>query len=131
MGFLLIGSLLVAAATQPSEWPQKGDTVYVSATLKNVMVLHPFVFGGPAPESDVPACVPMVIKKARPEKELWDVKDPVGGTERLLGPWPARIHRSDAECRDSLKKLGEPTVVRSGVIHRIMAPAPADLNTAP
>jgi hypothetical protein len=115
--------LLLAAPTlaHPGEvsWPSKGDTVYISATLKSVNMVI-IVFGAGPTESDVPPCVPMLIKKSRSEDSLWETKDPVGLRQRLEGAWPPRMHKTEGECKAMYSAAGEPRIVRNGWIHKIV-----------
>ncbi len=110
--------ILTAALAGEAPWPQKGDTVYISATLKSVNSAV-LVFGASPMESDVPPCVPLTIRKAK--AELWITKDPVGQSERLEGPWLPRMHRTEKECKDHFARFAEPKVVRSGWLHKIIA----------
>jgi hypothetical protein len=100
-------------------WPSKGDTVYVSATLVHFIQAIPGISGSHR-ETNVPACVPLTIKKAKPDDSQWTTRDPVGGEERLDGPWLPRMHRTEPDCKAYLAAAGEPTVVRSGPVHKIV-----------
>lgn len=109
-------------AGQAQDWPKRGDTIYVSATLVNFKV-SPHILGtqtGPR-ESKVPPCIPMTIKKAKPDKELWTTDHPpLHAGERLQGPWLPYMHKTEAECKSSLERNGEPRIVRDGWIHQIV-----------
>ena len=109
-------------AEQAPDWPKRGDTVYVAATLTHHQANINFlgVASSGHRESEIPACVPMDIKKARPGNEVWITKDPVGGRERLQGPWLPRMHRTESECEEFLERNGEPRIVRNGWIHQIV-----------
>jgi hypothetical protein len=128
--FLSAGTLLLAAVgsfagekpDQTEDWPRRGDTVYVSATLAHWEAnMHFFgVASSGHRESEIPACVPMEIRKAKPGNEVWITKDPVGGRERLHGPWLPKMHKTESECREALDRDGEPQIVRNGWIHQII-----------
>jgi hypothetical protein len=119
---LLLMTCSVVIAAEPT-WPSKGDTVYIAASLKNVRS-ETLVFGASPMESDIPACAPLVIKKAKPKKLLWITKDPVGGSQRLEGPWLERMHKAEAACMKQHTSEGEPRIARSGWVHKIIPKQP-------
>ena len=124
---LILATILTAKNSSAAEatWPTKGDTVHISATLQSVNPVTMLVFGVSPMESEVPACVPLRVTKAKPKRDLWIMKDPVNNSQRLEGPWLTRMHKTEATCRTHLSETGEPTIVRSGWIHKIVLRKPA------
>lgn len=122
---LLVAPFLFAGedAEKPEPWkPKKGETIYVSATL----VWHsgggftPFGFV-PISETEIPPCVSLEIRKIKPKREYWIVRDPLGGLEVLRGPWLPRMHRTATACGDHFKEAGEPKIVRHDYVHQIVS----------
>lgn len=113
--------LTALVMTVLAAWPAKGDTVYVSATLTNVPPVLNFGVAqtNPTP-SPIPACVPMKVTKAKPEKPRWEVSGASYTHARLEGPWGSRLHATEAECRSALTESGEPRIVRNNWIHTIV-----------
>lgn len=123
---LLVLALAVsgAAAEEPTEkpWPQKKDTIYVSAEL----VLHVGV-GSSTNESEIPACIPMEVRKAKPRSEKWTLRSPNSGeiwSTYLRGPWRPRMHRSASECNAYFEVNGQPVIARRTSVHQIIPPDP-------
>ena len=113
MGMLFLSLALaspVAAAEQ--EWPAKGDTIYVASSFKKLTAPSPV--GGSLMSYDMPPCAALVVTKTNPKKLEWVTKDPAGGTEKLKGAWPPRMHKVKAECEAQQAKEGDPKVTQSG-----------------
>ncbi len=116
---LLIVALVPPAIASDQAWPGKGETIYVSASFKQLSAASPMA--GAKMQYDMPACAALVITKANPKKSFWVTKDPVGGTEKLEGAWLAQMHKTKAECEAQHSTDGEPNVVRSGNTFRLTA----------
>lgn len=119
--------LLVLASVPPAlaseqAWPGKGDTIYVSASFRQLSAASPVA--GTKMQYDMPPCAALLITKANPKKPLWVTKDSVGGTEQLEGAWLARMHKTKAECEAQHATDGEPSVVRSGTTFRLVVGKP-------
>ena len=112
--------LLLVPMSMASEqaWPGKGDTVYISASFKQLSAASPVA--GAKMGYDMPPCAALLITKATPKKSLWVTKDPVGGTEQLEGAWLPRMHKTKQECDAQHSTEGEPNVVRSGGAFKIV-----------
>ena len=115
--FVLMALPVLLAAE--SEWPGKGDTVYVSASFKKLTAASPVA--GAQMSYDMPSCAALVVTKATAKKLVWVTKDPVGGTEELEGPWLSHMHKSKSECEGQYSKTGEPNVTRSGAMFKIVS----------
>lgn len=110
--------LLLAADAVP--WPQKGDTVYVAATLTAV-VQGSTVYGGPPTTSTVRACLPMTFVTVRPADKYssdgvsWELQAaPVLSVGLSGSGWKDRLHRTEADCHADVEKRGEPTTIIAG-----------------
>jgi hypothetical protein len=106
-------------AGEAKPWPQKGDTVYVSAKLEGFtpMTWMAGGYGGKMP--DVPTlepCEPMTVRKAAVEDgDTITVKDDMGHTRKLEeSGWRTRMHRTEAECRATIKEAGAARVKSAG-----------------
>jgi hypothetical protein len=115
---LAVSSVVAGEESREAEekpWPQKGDTVYVSATL----VLES---GTPFETllSDVPACVPLRVVKTK--DQALQVKPPNSGIWkiRLVGPWSGHLHASRKECSGAFGDEGQPTIIRRSWSHQII-----------
>ena len=76
-------------------WPQRGDSIYVSASFEGLEA--PSLVANARMTYKMPPCKVLVIKKAKPKKLRWITKDLVGGVERLEGDWRVRMHRNEEE----------------------------------
>ena len=106
---------LVLASSEP--WPQKGDTVYVSATLTlSLMSLY-----GANNDSPIPPCIASEVLKVKPE--YWRIDPPNTPSLScpiLKGPWLPRLHQTVEECEAYLAEHGEPRMIRSASTHQIV-----------
>lgn len=104
-------------------WPGKGDTVYISASLKQVQVAKPVA--GAAMQYDMPPCPKLEVVRANLKKLRWVVKDPAGGTEELEGAWLPHMHKDRTECETKWSAHGEPKVEHTGRTYKVL-PAAAE-----
>jgi hypothetical protein len=111
---LVFASLAVASE---STWPNKGDTVFISASFKGLN--PPPLVAGAKVNFDMPPCAEVEIVKATPQKNQWTMRDPLNGKESLVGAWLVRMHKSKSECEAQLSAQGEPVVERSGTTFTI------------
>lgn len=104
------------AAEKP--WPQKGDTIYISARLRwTVTVLLP---GGPLHrDGTIEPCVPVTINRRVSEDRIY-FRDEIGEGGRLEGDWRARLHRTTDECGSYLKVNGLPHVEADAASFRLV-----------
>jgi hypothetical protein len=116
---IILGLCLPAsAADEEKPWPQKGDTVYVSARLAGFdpMMIIVGGYGGTMP--GVPTlepCEPMTVRKATTgDGDTITIKDDMGNTRKLEGGWLTRMHRTEAECRATIKEIGAARVKSAG-----------------
>lgn len=98
------------AAQEPDPWPGKGDAVYIAASFKGLT--GPSTVPGTRTHYDMPACVKLLVVKAKPKKLIWTIDEPMGGTLELSGAWTARMHRGKIECEAQLSVDGEPAMGR-------------------
>lgn len=96
---------------QKAEWPNEGDTVYLSAKLDGKSA--PTFFGAkPADLLPLDSCVPVrVIKRA--DSDFFRIKDTTG-KKMLEGSWIPRMHRTEKECREMLASKGQPHLEAKG-----------------
>ena len=118
--------LFMAIASLGADWPQKGDTVYVSAGLSGqqaTMLIVPGLGGGKVPDlAPLDACAPVTIKKMDDEKII--ARDDRNQTRIFMGEdWLPRLHRTEADCRAALEALGPPRIQSKGVRYAIVPPA--------
>ena len=120
----ILAVALVATAVIAAEatWPSKGDTVYIAAAFKGLTPKAPIA--GAQVNFDMPPCAEVEITKATPEKSKWTMRDPLGGSENLEGPWLPRMHKTKAECESQVAAEGAADVVRSGTTFTIKPAAP-------
>ena len=109
--------LVPIAVASEKAWPEKGDTVYISASFKKLSAPSPVA--GTQMQYDMPPCAKLEIVKANAKKLKWVAKDPIGGKEKLQGAWLPRMHKAKADCEAQMSSAGEPNVVRSGATFRI------------
>jgi len=105
----LILALPALAGDAPQPWPQKGDVVYVSATVQ--ARLSEYISQGTEPgQVAIMACAPLKVAHR-------SVKGPYPGwgmesAERLYAAfrgegWVARFHSTEIECREVNARLGD------------------------
>jgi hypothetical protein len=113
-GRIALAALLVlateTAAQEPEPWPGKGDSVYIAASFKGLT--GPSTLPGTRAHYDMPACVKLLVVKAKPKKQIWTIDDPMGGTLEISGAWTVRMHRGKTECEAQLSVEGEPAMGR-------------------
>jgi hypothetical protein len=117
---LIVVSPLLAAAGFA---PEKGQTVYVAATLKGIS--HRDLIGGPKTTYDMAACERLVVQKADARKGAWTVVDLMGSEVRLSGTWQPWMFKTQDECRDAIVRAGEAPVKKSGDVFIVPTAAPA------
>ena len=110
----LLASFVIASE---SNWPGKGDTVFISVSFKGLNPPSPMA--GAKVTFDMPPCAEVEIVKAAPQKNVWIIRDPLNGNEHLEGAWLVRMHKSKSECEAQLSVEKEPAVVRSGATFTI------------
>jgi len=103
LALCLLMATAALAADEPKPWPQKGNTVFVAATLIGRW-------------KDTPACAESVVRKAkagRIEIETYSV----ALINVLDGDWTAMLFRSQDECRQAIAQRGEPKVRSININH--------------
>lgn len=102
------------------EWPQEGDTVYISAKLDGKSA--PVFFGAkPADLLPLDPCVPVrVIKRAG--SDFFRIKDATG-KKMLEGIWIPRMHPNEKQCREVLASEGQPHLEAKGFRYLLLADA--------
>lgn len=119
---------LPVLAEEAKPWPQKGDTVYVSAKLAGfnpLTLIVPGVGGGKMPDvPELPECSPLTVKSAVDEQGELTAKDDLGNKRKLAGAWLARLHRSREECREKIEREGLPRVQSRGGWRYELVPKP-------
>ncbi len=117
---LALLALFLPAAAADKPWPIKGDVVFVSAELVNVIFQVVIIGGSVNKESPVPACLTMTVRKVKAKKPTIIVGPASGaGSMRLDGDWRDRIHSSRPECEKYLATHGQPRFTRFEWIHTI------------
>jgi len=115
---MLVPSLLAAGGFAP----EKGQTVYVAATLKGIS--HRELIGGPKTTYDMAACERLVVQKADARKRAWTVVDLMGSEIRLSGTWQPWMFKTKDECRDAIVRAGEAPVKRAGEVFTLPTAPP-------
>jgi len=112
------------SATPEALWPEKGDTVYLSAKLAGRSA--PIMLGLKIPDLlPLDACLAVRILKRTGDSNFFRVKDESG--ERMLeGPWLSRMHRTAEECRQVLAKSGQPHIEAKGYRYLLIDDLPHD-----
>ncbi len=116
MIFLFLALVPVTVPAQQA-WPDKGDTVFISASFNKLDGSFPGA--GMKIQYDIPACAEFTIIKADPKKSAWVTKDALNGRQRLQGAWLPRFHKDKPACQAFLSSAGEPGVTRTGDQFRI------------
>lgn len=116
-----------ALAADGKPWPQKGDTVYVSAAIQARLSEYTGVASSPG-QVAIKACVPLTVahRRAGGSSPGWGMES----AERLYAGfrgerWPERFHHTESECREALSRLGEAAVVGTEGVNVYSPGAPA------
>ncbi len=99
-------------------WPQKGDTVYVSAELIHIDLRGPMSSMRPG-EVPLPLCAPLMIEESGSPEKVIRAKDVltgflmIGRYEFRGGGWLPFLHPDKKSCMDAFKKRGNPRFIRN------------------
>ena len=118
----VVASLATGFALAAGFAPEKGETLYVAASLKDV---HHRAVSGAKMTYDLAACEKLVVRKADARKRAWTVVDLMGNDVRLEGTWQPWMFGTRDECRDAIAKHGEAPVKKSGEVFTVSTPPPA------
>jgi len=78
-------------------WPQKGDTIFVSARLLGMTSAA--VAGFQLPDMPtIEACEPLIFRKQSTDGRTTIIKDHIGYDRKLRGAWRTYIHKTVREC---------------------------------
>jgi hypothetical protein len=115
---LLAAVAVVAAASAPP--PEKGNAVYVAATLKGIR--HHDRVSGAKTSYDMAACEKLVLTKANPKKGIWVAVDLMGNEVQLQGAWQPWMFRNKEDCRNGVAIHGEAPVSKSAEVFTVAPP---------
>lgn len=101
-----------------AEWPQKGDTVFVSAKLVEQFGSLPLLTS--AEHLTVEPCAPLMVKRGTDPTGPITVADDTGRPHRLMGDWSARLHRTADACATMVSAKGLPRVQAQWYRHRLV-----------
>lgn len=110
-----------ATPAAPAEaWPQKGDTVYLSAKLEWMHL--PLQGPGPRQREELFPCTPLTVLKRKDDPFVLRTRDDASRLLKFLGDsWTTRLHRSESSCAEFLGEHGPPRVQsRDGVMSTLM-----------
>lgn len=97
----LLPILFVGVACLGADWPQKGDTVYVSGALTGDFAKEAAPGAAQMATITVPACVPLWTFKT-PKSDRVTVADASRSAYfAICGEWHGLIHRTESECKSA------------------------------
>lgn len=127
LAMFAIGMTLAEDAEKP--WPQKGDTVYVSAKLEGFDPAMVMVGGYGTKAPAIPTlepCAPTTLRSRSDEGDHFTTRDDMHNDRKLFGEWLPRLHKTAKECQAQIQSSGLPRVQMKGGLKYTLVPDPVE-----